>query len=146
MGRISSMDVSASGLSAQRRRLDAIAENIANANTTRTAEGGPYRRKETVFAARLDQAAPASIGPGGWAAAPLGVMKPQVVEDARPAALVHNPGHPDANVDGFVEMPNVNVVEEMVDMISATRAYEANVTAMNAAKSMAMKALEIGKG
>ncbi len=133
------MEVSATGLSAQRRRLDVIANNIANANTTRTPEGGPYRRQQVLFAARFEEA---TIG----ASRPQGVMEPEVVEDSLPTTLIHNPGHPDADENGYVEMPNVSVVQEMVDMISATRAYEANVTAMNAAKSMAMKALEIGRG
>jgi len=145
------MEISASGLSAQRRRMDVIADNIANANTTRTPEGGPYLRRQAVFSARLQEAGPGGLsgasgpsGPSGPAVA--GVAEPEIVTDPSPTMLVHNPGHPDADADGNVEMPNVSIVRVMVDMISATRAYEANVTAMNAAKSMALKALEIGRG
>ena len=128
---MSSIDVSGSGLSAQRRRLDLIAENLANAETTRTPEGGPYRRQSPVFATDLMQG---------------GVVVSDVVADPRPPRTVYQPGHPDADAAGYVRMPNVEVVEEMVDMISATRSYEANVTALNAAKSMTRKALEIGRG
>lgn len=138
MGSFSSLDISASGLSAQRIRMDVIATNIANANATRTAQGGPYKRQEVVFAARMDQA--------GLDADTVGVDVPQIVTDPTPPRQVYDPGHPDADARGYVLMPNVNVVQEMVDMISATRAYEANVTAMNATKSMAAKALEIGRG
>jgi flagellar basal-body rod protein FlgC len=143
VGSFSSMEISASGLSAQRLRMDLISNNIANANTTRTAEGGPYKRLQTVFMAKTDGLSDdLSISVGK----PMGVETPQVVADAEPAKLVYDPGHPDANAQGYVAMPNVNMVQEMADMISATRAYEANVTAMNSAKSMAMKALEIGRG
>jgi flagellar basal-body rod protein FlgC len=139
MGSFSSLDISASGLSAQRQRLDVIANNIANASTTRTPQGGPYRREEVLFSARL---APFGFGP----AQPAGVDAPSIVNDPTPSKQVYDPGHPDADARGYVQMPNVNVVREMVDMVSATRAYEANVTAMNAAKTMAVKALELGKG
>ena len=128
-----SIDVSASGLSAQRKRLDVVAENLANSETTRTAEGGPYRRKKIVFSEALD-----AVGEGGVAAT-------EVVDDTTPAKRVHDPGHPDADADGYVELPNVNVVEEMAEMISATRSYEANVTALNAVKAMIRRALDIGR-
>jgi flagellar basal-body rod protein FlgC len=132
---ISSFDVSASGLSAQRRRMDVIAQNIANAETTRTAAGGPYRRQQVVF-----EAAPETAdGVGG------GVTVTEVATDPRPPRLVYRPGHPDAGPDGYVRMPNVNILEEMVDMVSATRSYEANVAAIDAAKQMMRKALEIGR-
>jgi flagellar basal-body rod protein FlgC len=127
---MSSFDVSASGLSAQRRRLDLVAENIANAETTRTVEGGPYRRKMPIFSTALEAAGVEVLG---------------VVEDSRPPRMEHRPGHPDANANGYVAMPNVNVLEEMVDMVSATRSYEANVTALESAKSMVKRALEIGR-
>ncbi len=136
MGNFSSIDISASGLIAQRIRLDAIANNIANANTTRTVEGGPYRRQEVVFRVHREEDAPASRG----------VEVESVVESEEPPKMVYDPSHPDAGPDGRVALPNVNIVEEMTDMISATRAYEANVTAINAARSMAAKALEIGRG
>jgi len=138
-----SMNVSASALSAERTRMNLISSNLANANTTRTPEGGPYKRKDAVFAATpvrnsfdrvLNNAANRDVRQ-------VEVM--QIVEDQRPPQLHFDPSHPDANAQGFVAMPNVNVVEEMADMITTTRSYEANVTAIQAAKSMAMKALEI---
>lgn len=135
MGDFSAIDVSASGLSAQRRRLDSIAENIANAETTRTESGGPYRRRQVVF----EELATRELGRQG-------VRVSAVQEDPRPPHLVYRPGHPDADANGYVAMPNVNLVEEMVDMISATRSYEANATALNATKAMARKALELGRG
>ncbi len=136
MGNFSSIDISASGLIAQRIRLDTIANNIANANTTRTAEGGPYRRQEVVFRVHREEDAPASRG----------VEVEAVVVSDDPPKMVYDPSHPDAGPDGRVALPNVNIVEEMVDMIAATRAYEANVTAVSAARSMVSKALEIGRG
>lgn len=135
MGNYTSIDISASGLFAQRQRLDAIANNIANASTTRTAQGGPYKRKEVVFREHMA----ASANEKG------GVDVVGVVDSAAPPVMVYEPGHPDAGPDGMVAMPNVSPVQEMVDMISATRAYEANIQAINAARSMADKALEIGK-
>lgn len=142
-----SFNISASGMSAQRLRMDIISNNLANANTTRTAEGGAYRRQIAVFGERntpvafgdiLAQAMNQNSGNG--------VRVLRVAQDQSPLKMVYNPDHPDANGEGYVAMPNVNVVTEMVDMISASRSYEANVTAVNAAKSMAMKALEIGRG
>lgn len=135
MGNFSSIDISASGLFAQRVRLDAIANNIANANTTRTEQGGPYRRQEVVFRAHSGNFEP---GRGG-------VWVDAVVEDSNPPKIVYDPSHPDSGTDGTVAMPNVNVVEEMVDLVMATRAYEANVAAINAARTMATKAMEIGR-
>jgi flagellar basal-body rod protein FlgC len=123
-------DVSASGLAAQRARLDLIAGNIANVETTRTSEGGPYRRRQVVFAAR---------GEAG------GVEVMGTVVDPREPRRVYQPGHPDADPEGFVAYPNVNIVEEMVDLVSATRSYEANAAAFNAAKGMAQRALELGR-
>jgi len=131
----SSVDISASGLFAQRVRLDAIANNIANASTTRTDEGGPYRRQEVVFKAHA----------GGYEAGNGGVGVDGVLDSPDPPKRIYDPTHPDAGPDGMVAMPNVNVVEEMVDMITATRAYEANVQAINAARAMVNKALEIGR-
>ena len=135
MSNFSSIDISASGLFAQRTRLNAIANNIANATTTRTEEGGPYRRQEVVFSAHSGK-----FGSGSG-----GVEVDEVIESSDPPKMVHDPSHPDADKDGRVAMPNVNIVEEMVDMVTATRAYEANVQAINAARSMATKALEIGR-
>ena len=138
-----SLDISASGLDAQRTRMNVIAGNLANASTTRTDEGGPYRRKEVVFK---------SAAGGGFADIMSSMGKKDeavkvagIVEDNSPFRKVYDPGHPDAGSDGYVEMPNVSVPMEMVDLISATRSYQANLTAANAAKSMAAKALEIGK-
>ena len=137
MGLFDAIDISASGLSAERLRMDVVAENLANANTTRTADGGPYRRKNVV----LEQQ-----GGGGFASAlarASGVQVSAIVEDPTPPRRVYDPGHPDADADGYVEMPNVNPVTEMVDLITASRAYEANVTAMQTAKQMFTKTLEV---
>lgn len=131
-------DISASGMTAERLRMDTIANNLANANTTRTARGGPYRRQMVVFEERLAQAS-------GYGLRGNGVRVSRIVEDNDPPRLVYDPHHPDANEQGYVEMPNVNIVTEMVDMITASRAYEANVAALNAAKAMALKALDIGR-
>lgn len=126
----------ASGVSAQRVRLEIIANNLANLNTTRTAQGGAFKRQFPVFAAQ------GAGAPGG----DEGVVVARVEEDTTPGRLVYDPRHPDADGRGYVELPNVEPAREMVDMIAATRAYEANVTAMNAAKAMFQKALEIGRG
>ena len=135
------LQVSGSGLSAERTRIQTVSSNIANAQTTRTEEGGPYKRKVPIFTA-LDVADPF----GGMLDAKLAQpMVTDIIEDDRPGSTIHDPTHPDADENGLVEMPNVEVVSEMVDMISASRAYEANVTAISATKNMALKALEIGK-
>jgi flagellar basal-body rod protein FlgC len=143
-----SLDVSASGLTAERMRMDVSAENLANAQTTRTAAGGPYRRKEVV----LEDAAPGSFGASlasamgaqsGSAVTPGGVQVAGIVEDSTPMKTVYDPGHPDANAQGYVKMPNVDTVTEMTDLISASRAYEANVTAMQTAKQMFSKTLDL---
>ena len=138
------LQVSASGMTAQRTRLQTTSSNIANAQTTRTDEGGPYLRKVPVFRA--------IEVPGGDAFASTLADQLEapnvvdVVEDGREPELVYDPGHPDADPNtGLVAMPNVNVVEEMVDMMTASRSFEANVTAMSATKNMALKALEIGR-
>ncbi len=146
MGFFRSLDISASGLTAQRLRMDIISENLANISTTRTAAGGPYRRRFTTF----EQAGTPAFSSvlqntldNGYASA--GVRVASIQEDPSEFKRVYDPTHPDAGADGFVLMPNVDVEREMVDMISASRAYEANVTAMNALKAMAVKALNIGK-
>jgi len=143
VGMFGAIDAAASGMTAERLRMDVISNNIANVNTTRTAAGGPYRRQLVVFQARTEnspfgQVLARNLEPGD------GVKVVGIVKDESPLRKVYDPNHPDANVEGYVDMPNVNIVAEMVDMITATRAYEANVTAVNAAKSMALKALEIG--
>ncbi len=147
MDLFSSMRVSASGLDAQTKRMNTISSNIANAETTRGAGpgGGPYRRKDPVLAAQTDRESFGEILQNRLDEDVQGVQVVDIAEDERPARMVYNPNHPDANEDGYVAMPNVNPVEEMANMISAQRSYEANVTAMNAAKSMAQKALEIGR-
>ncbi|TCP58815.1 flagellar basal-body rod protein FlgC [Tumebacillus sp. BK434] len=150
MGVFDSINISASGLTAQRMRLDVIAGNIANANTTRGVDGQPYRRQIVTFGERtqsfqnvLNQELGQSAGQG--------VRVTGIVRDETPFKLVYDPNHPDAvktpgdPMYGYVRMPNVDIAREMVDMISATRSYEASVTAVNAAKAQAMKALEIGK-
>jgi flagellar basal-body rod protein FlgC len=143
----SSMRVSASGLDAQTKRMNTISSNIANAETTRGVgpDKGPYRRKDPVFAAQTDRESFGEILQNALDEDVQGVQVTEVMEDQRPPRMVFNPHHPDANAEGYVAMPNVNPVEEMANMISAQRSYEANVTAMGAAKSMAMKALEIGR-
>jgi flagellar basal-body rod protein FlgC len=139
----SAMDISASALTAERTRMNLISSNLANANSTRTAEGGPYRRKDAVFTATP---APGSFGAAlGKAAAARSVSVSQIAEDQNPPRMQYEPGHPDADPQGYVAYPNVNVVEEMADMINASRSYEANVTAAQAAKSMALKTLELGR-
>jgi flagellar basal-body rod protein FlgC len=147
MGIFSSLDISASGLTAQRLRMDTISQNIANVNTTRTENGTPYRRREVIFEERND---PDSFSSALSSATSKlyggnGVRVSSIVEDPTDFKKVYDPGHPDADAEGYVSMPNVDVVTEMVNMISATRSYEANVTSINATKSMALKALEIGK-
>ena len=149
MGMFLGIDTSASGLTAERLRMDVISNNIANANTTRTENGGAYHRRYVVFSPRerkaetFENALKNAMGAGQKIGD--GVRAVSIIEDTSQGPLVYEPGHPDANADGYVEKPNVNMVTEMVDMITAHRAYEANSTAINAAKAMAMKTLEIGK-
>jgi len=128
--------VSASALAAQRQRMNTIASNMANANSTRTAEGGPYRRKDVVFSAELMGATQSGLE---------GVKVSSIVKDESPFKMIHDPGHPDADKDGFVAMPNVNIIEEMVNMMMASRAYEASVSAFNMSKAMFAKTLELGR-
>jgi len=136
---------SSSGLSAQRMRMNLISANLANVNTTRTPEGGPYRRKEVVFEARAKSASFRDVLQSRQGRQPAEVIATKVFDDPRPPVLKFDPGHPDADGQGYVRLPNVNMMEEMVNMISATRSYEANVAAVKASKDMALKALEIGK-
>ena len=164
-GIFSGLEISASGMRAQRIRQNAISSNLANAETSRTAEGGPYRRQFVVFTAdsdhrdvRLLNKEPSLQGEQTASAhLPVppenfprderffgnGVAVAEIREDSRPPRMVYDPAHPDADERGYVAMPNINIVEEMTDMIAATRAYEANVTAFNATKSMAMQALQL---
>ena len=139
------LGISASALRAERLRLDVIASNLANANTTRTAEGGPYERRNVVFAAQpMEDTFAATIEEMAEQGAKQGVAVVDVVEDKTPPRRVFDPGHPDANPEGYVAYPNVNPVTEMVDLMAATRSYEANVQAVNATKKMAEAALSIG--
>ncbi|HEX2587417.1 MAG TPA: flagellar basal body rod protein FlgC [Gaiellales bacterium] len=133
MGMFDALSISSTGMSAERLRMDVIAENLANAETTRTPEGGPYRRQEVV----LEQASPSFGEVLG------GVRVAGIVSDSSPARRVYDPGHPDADKQGYVTLPNVNPVNEMVDLITAQRGYEANVTAMSAAKQMFTKTLDV---
>ena len=140
LGVFSALEVSASGLSAERIRMNTIASNLANARTTRTEEGGPYKRLDPLFEAQALE--PGAMAVQGGATL---VKVRQIVEDQRPGMMVYEPGHPDANQGGYVEYPNVNAVEEMVNMITASRAYEAGVTSIETIKSMARSAIEIGR-
>ena len=152
MGLFSSINTAASGLSAERMRLDVISDNIANANTTRTAEGGPYRKSRVVFRPIVDQPywrtpfLPDKMDNGIGQGVRVSKIEKDMDSELR---LVYDPTHPDAiktgPQKGYVEYPNVNIVNEMVDMISATRAYEANIAIMDGSKSMFQKALQIGR-
>ena len=135
---------SSSGLSAQRLRMNLISGNLANVNTTRTREGGPYKRKEAVFAARPLAESFKKILADRQEKHLSMVKVDRVVEDSNPPVMKYDPQHPDADEKGYVAMPNINVMVEMVNMISATRGYEANIAALKAAKEMAARALEIG--
>lgn len=152
MGIFSSINIAASGLSAQRTRLDVISNNIANVDTTRTAEGGPFRRSRVIFRPKVQEPywrspfLPETMDNGLGKGVRIVEIDKDLDGDPR---LVYDPTHPDAiktgPQKGYVEMPNVNIVEEMVDMISASRSYEANVAVVNGSKAMFMKALEIGR-
>ncbi|MBH0195319.1 MAG: flagellar basal body rod protein FlgC [Nitrospira sp.] len=144
-----SMAVSVSGLDAQRHRLNAIASNLANAQSTKTPGGGPYKRRDVVFRSTpvpsSFQRAFRQVAVGPSAHALEGVSVARVVEDRKPGQQIYDSHHPDADAKGFVRLPNVNVMEEMVNMMGASRAYEANVQAINASRAMWNKALEIGR-
>lgn len=142
MNAFNSMRISASGLSAERLRMDTISSNIANATTTRGEDGKPYVRKIAVFQENLTKELQKD---GTTKEQLLGVKAVGVVEDESELRRVYDPAHPDADEEGYVMMPNVNILNEMADMIAATRAYEANVNAINSEKSMFAKALEIGR-
>jgi flagellar basal-body rod protein FlgC len=147
MGYFSSLNRASSALTAQRLRMDTITQNIANVNTTRTEDGSAYRRKTVLFEERefSSQLKDAMNANSSERTIGSGVRVSGVVEDQSPLRKVYEPGHPDADEEGFVEYPNIEVIVEMVNMISATKAYDANVTSINSIKSMAMKALEIGR-
>jgi flagellar basal-body rod protein FlgC len=145
MNFLNALHISSSGLSAQRIRMNIISSNLANINATRTPEGGPYRRRDVVFSASPLHATFKDMLKNRMAQGLYEVKVVDIIKDARPPLLQYDPQHPDANEQGYVAKPNINLVEEMVNMMSATRSYEANVTAINATKGMALKALEIGK-
>lgn len=142
-----SLRIGASGLAAQRLRLDIIANNVANAETTRTTAGGAYQRQDVVFTPANQHAfLPAFLNASHRVSAPTGgVQVSQVVTSQEAGPRVYDPTHPDADEAGYVTYPNVNLVTEMTNMISATRSYEANLTVIDAAKRMALKALDIGR-
>jgi flagellar basal-body rod protein FlgC len=140
------MAISASGLEVQRRRMNVIASNLANVNSTKSVNGAPYRRRDLVVRADSTVSKPfGQLLKGAGLPEPPGVKAVKVVEDHRPARQVYDPQHPDANKDGFVLVPDINTIEEMVNLITASRAYEANITAMNVSKTMAQRALDIGR-
>ncbi len=157
MAFLSALNISASGMTAERMRLDVASENISNLNTTRTEDGGPYKRKMVVFETVKDRnfqqvlngAARGVRGRNGQKIGSIGaaggVRVAEILEDDRDFKPVYDPLHPDADIDGYVMMPNVDLVKETIDAMSASRGYDANLTAFNAMKAMASKALEIGK-
>lgn len=145
MGIFKSMAISSSGLSANRLRMNTLSANLANANTTRTEEGGPYRRRDVVFSASPVGNAFEDYLNGENGAQLSKVQVVGIHEDTKEPRMVFDPTHADADADGYVAMPNIQVMTEMVNMLTATRAYEANATAVNEAKQMAIKTLEIGR-
>lgn len=151
MSMFGGIDAAASGLTAERLRMDVISNNIANVNSTRTVDGGPFKRKYVIFQPReaeknsFSAMLEGAMNKCSKNRAGDGVRAIGIGTDDSMGKLVYDPGHPDANADGYVELPNVDIVTEMVDMITASRAYEANVTTINAAKSMAQQALNISK-
>ena len=146
MSFLRAMKISASGLSAERVRMNVISENLANVNTTRV-EGrqGPYRRKDVVFQSRGSGVSFDNLARGAFDPEVKAVSVQDVVEDPTPPKKVYDPGHPDADDKGYVPLPNISVMAEMVNMITSTRSFEANATVLNATKSMATEALRIGK-
>jgi flagellar basal-body rod protein FlgC len=128
--------VSASALEAQRQRMNVVASNMANVHSTRTEEGGPYRRKDVLFSAETVESDTDTL---------TGVRVVDIVADSTPFRTVYDPGHPDADKDGYVSMPNINIIEEMVNIMMASRAYEASVSAFNMSKAMFLKTLELGR-
>jgi flagellar basal-body rod protein FlgC len=136
---LSALSISASGLSAERTRVNIAASNLANAESTRGPDGQPYRRRDPVLEAVSFDQTLASAG------VPLGVQVTEVVEDQTPGKRIYNPGHPDADTQGFVTLPNVNPIHEVVNLMSASKAYEANVTAVETLKSMATRAIDIAR-
>ncbi len=145
MDLFSSLDISASGLTAQRIRMNVIASNLANAHTTRTPEGGPYQRQDVVFETTPVSSSFEDVFRNVLDTSVAAVRVIGIVTDQSASKTIYSPNHPDADPSGYVALPNVNIVEEMVNMLAASRSYEANVTAIQAAKGMALKALEIAR-
>ncbi len=146
MNFLSAMEISSSGMAAQRFRMNIISSNLANAQTTRTPEGGPYRRRSVIFGAlpaprTFEEVLRSQVKPGD----PLHVKVLGVAVDERPPLLKYDPGHPDSNEEGYVAFPNIDPTEEMVNLMLASRSYQANVAAFNATKNMALRALDIGR-
>lgn len=147
MSFFNSVNIAASGLTAQRLRMDTIAENIANVNTTRTADGGPFQRRTVIFEQIPREGVFHRVfGDALGGSQGTGVRVQQILNDPSEGHLVYDPTHPDAGEDGYVRMPNINIVEEMVNMISASRSYEANITAMTSFRGIISRTLEIGRG
>jgi len=141
MNLLTALDVNASGLTAQRKRVEVSSSNLANSQTTRTPEGGPFRRKDVVFqTASFQESLGAAIGNGVE-----GVEVADVVDDPRPFDRRYEPGHPDADKDGYVSYPNVNVMEEMANLVEASRSYEANIAAIGIVKTMINRTLDLGR-
>lgn len=138
---LSGVNSAAMAMTAERMRMDVVGQNIANANVTRGVDGTPYRRQQVVFESILQDAEQLQAG----GSSTLGVRVARIDEDQKPPRMVYNPGHPEADSKGMVSMPNVNIHEEMVDMISASRAFEANLMVVKSAKNLAMQTLSIGK-
>ena len=141
MSLITAMDINASGLTAQRRRVELSSANLANSQTTRTEEGGPYRRKDVVFETASFQDSLGTAMSGGVE----GVQVSEVVEDPTPFDRRYEPGHPDADKEGYVAYPNVNTMAEMANLVSASKSYEANISAIGIVKAMIARTLEIGR-
>lgn len=145
MGLFDALNISASGLTAQRLRMDVTSANLANAQTTRTPEGGPYKRQDVILqeSSGSDTFAGSLAGAMGPGAAPAGVEVAAIVDDTTPTKKVYEPTNPEADKQGYVEMPNVNPVSEMTDLIDASRSYQANVTAMQTTKTVFSKTIEL---
>ena len=140
---LSGMNISSTGLAGERMRMEVAANNIANVHSTRSADGGPYRRQQVMFAAAMDDVlSPGVRGVGGL----KGVRTVGIVDDPAPLPMIYDPGHPDASAEGFVQMPNVKLPMEMVDMMTASRAYEANLKSMETFRQMAEQALALLRG
>lgn len=145
MAFLSSLDISGSALTAQRLRMDVVAQNVANIDTTRDADGNPYRRRMVIFQAQDTPSFREAMNDSISGTAGTGVRVTEIIEDPSEFKLEYNPSHPDADEFGYVRKPNVELAREMVDMMSATRSYEANITVLDSTRNMAMSALDIGK-